>query len=266
VKKVQKLKASRKARELVKAKLAAAKPKKEATAVAKKDEPAKKVQKKKKATLNRPHKKIVKPKIHFTENALKRLSAKRARRLAKRKLLREGGKLPPKPTKEEKAAAIAAAAPAKVPASAAKAAEERTAKKEKPKQAEAPKKEEKKAVVVAKKKKVAPAVPKNLRPKHHKFSAIAVGLKRGYQVTKRVPPPRPARRKGVTSRRVKAVREIIREVCGFSPYEKRIMELLRNNLDKRALKFAKRRLGTHSRGKKKREELQGVIQRMRAAN
>jgi len=91
-------------------------------------------------------------------------------------------------------------------------------------------------------------------------------LKRGYQVTKRVPPPRPARRKGVTSRRVKAVREIIREVCGFSPYEKRIMELLRNNLDKRALKFAKKRLGTHTRGKKKREELQGVIQRMRAAN
>jgi len=42
------------------------------------------------------------------------------------------------------------------------------------------------------------------------------------------------------------------------------MELLKNNLDKRALRLAKRKLGTHSRGKKKREELQNVIVRQRA--
>jgi len=42
------------------------------------------------------------------------------------------------------------------------------------------------------------------------------------------------------------------------------MELLKNNLDKRALRLAKRKLGTHKRGKKKREELQNVLVRMRA--
>jgi large subunit ribosomal protein L36e len=37
-------------------------------------------------------------------------------------------------------------------------------------------------------------------------------------------------------------REVAREVAGFAPYERRIMELLRNNLDKRALRLAKRRV------------------------
>jgi large subunit ribosomal protein L36e len=48
---------------------------------------------------------------------------------------------------------------------------------------------------------------------------------------------------------------VIREVTGLAPYEKRITELLRIGKDKRALKLAKRRLGTYGRGKKKREEL-----------
>ncbi|CAH3034422.1 unnamed protein product [Pocillopora meandrina] len=41
------------------------------------------------------------------------------------------------------------------------------------------------------------------------------------------------------------------------------MELLRIGKDKRALKFVKKRLGTHTRGKRKREEMQGVIAAMR---
>lgn len=58
------------------------------------------------------------------------------------------------------------------------------------------------------------------------------------------------------------IREIVREVCGFAPYERRVMELLKigtASTNKRALKLAKRRLGTHLRGKRKREELQEVI-------
>ena len=34
----------------------------------------------------------------------------------------------------------------------------------------------------------------------------------------------------------------------MAPYEKRIGELLKTGRDKRALKFAKRKLGTHGRG------------------
>jgi len=96
-------------------------------------------------------------------------------------------------------------------------------------------------------------------------STLAVGLKRGFSTKKRVRLSRPIDKKGVMSKRTKFIREIIREVTGFAPYERRIMELLRNSLDKRALRLAKKKLGTHNRGKRKREELQTVLQRARAA-
>ena len=43
------------------------------------------------------------------------------------------------------------------------------------------------------------------------------------------------------------------------------MELLKVNRDKRALKFCKARLGSHKRGKKKREEMILSLQQMRKA-
>ncbi|KAH7824376.1 putative Ribosomal protein L36e [Monocercomonoides exilis] len=60
-------------------------------------------------------------------------------------------------------------------------------------------------------------------------------------------------------KRVKLVREVVREISGFSPYEKRIMELLKLGKEKRALKFAKARLGTHQRALKKRSELDRIL-------
>jgi large subunit ribosomal protein L36e len=47
------------------------------------------------------------------------------------------------------------------------------------------------------------------------------------------------------------IRGLIREVAGFAPYEKRITEVLKLWKDKRALKVAKRKLGTHKRAKKR---------------
>lgn len=38
------------------------------------------------------------------------------------------------------------------------------------------------------------------------------------------------------------VRAVVREVAGFAPYEKRCLELLRVNKDKRALKYCKRKV------------------------
>ncbi|GKV05810.1 hypothetical protein SLE2022_103640 [Rubroshorea leprosula] len=99
-----------------------------------------------------------------------------------------------------------------------------------------------------------------LQPK----SGLFVGLNKGHIVTKRELAPRPSNRKGKTSKRVQFVRGLIREVAGFAPYEKRITELLKVGKDKRALKVAKRKLGTHKRAKKKREEMSSVLRKMRS--
>ncbi|AQK86463.1 60S ribosomal protein L36 [Zea mays] len=97
-------------------------------------------------------------------------------------------------------------------------------------------------------------------------SGLFVGINKGHVVTKRELPPRPCHRKGKSTKRVSMVRGLIREVAGFAPYEKRITELLKVGKDKRALKLAKRKLGTHKRAKKKREEMAGVLRKMRFVN
>ncbi|XP_074577893.1 large ribosomal subunit protein eL36y-like [Curcuma longa] len=98
-------------------------------------------------------------------------------------------------------------------------------------------------------------------------TGLFVGLNKGHIVTSRELPPRPSSRKGVklASKRVHFVRNLIREVAGFAPYDKRITELLKVGKDKRALKVAKRKLGTHKRAKKKREEMANVLRKMRIA-
>lgn len=52
---------------------------------------------------------------------------------------------------------------------------------------------------------------------------------------------------------------------GFAPYERRILELLKNSKEKRARKLAKKRLGTLLRAKRKIEELNAVIVESRRA-
>lgn len=62
------------------------------------------------------------------------------------------------------------------------------------------------------------------------------------------------------------VREVMKEVAGFAPYERRILELIKIGSSatlKRSLKFAKARLGTHRRGKAKREQLLAAYQNMK---
>ncbi|KAK4583592.1 hypothetical protein RGQ29_026360 [Quercus rubra] len=95
-------------------------------------------------------------------------------------------------------------------------------------------------------------------------SGLSVGQNKGHIVTRRELAPRPSDRKGKTSKRVLFVRNLIREVAGLAPYEKRITELLKVGKDKRALKVAKRKLGTHKRAKRKREEMSNVLRKMRS--
>ncbi|KAK2959226.1 putative large subunit ribosomal protein L36e [Blattamonas nauphoetae] len=61
--------------------------------------------------------------------------------------------------------------------------------------------------------------------------------------------------------RTKLVKQVIAEISGSAPYEKRIIELLRVGKEKRALKFAKARLGTHKRALKKRSMMEHILQK-----
>ncbi|KAI9704301.1 MAG: 60S ribosomal protein L36 [Candelina mexicana] len=96
-------------------------------------------------------------------------------------------------------------------------------------------------------------------------SGIAIGLNRGHKTTLREVKPRISRSKGHLSKRTAFVREIVKEVSGLAPYERRVIELLRNSKDKRARKLAKKRLGTFGRAKRKVDELQRVIAEARRA-
>jgi hypothetical protein len=51
-------------------------------------------------------------------------------------------------------------------------------------------------------------------------------------------------------KRVGVIRDIVREICGLAPYEKRVLDILKGggaSSEKRAYKFAKRRVSPLSR-------------------
>jgi large subunit ribosomal protein L36e len=94
-------------------------------------------------------------------------------------------------------------------------------------------------------------------------SGIACGLQSGHQTQPLQLKQKPSQQKGVLRKRTKFVRDLVREVVGFAPYEKRVMELLKNSKDKKAKKLAKKRLGTLRRAKHKIDDLSAVIQESR---
>lgn len=94
---------------------------------------------------------------------------------------------------------------------------------------------------------------------------IAIGKNKGHVTTKlnnNKTTVRQSRTKGRLGKRVSLIRTVVNEVAGVSVYEKRIIELLKAGSlkdTKKALKVAKKALGTHLRAKIKRENLMNLI-------
>lgn len=58
---------------------------------------------------------------------------------------------------------------------------------------------------------------------------IRAGLNRGYETTAIPKKVKPSQLKGRLSKKTQFVRSVVREVVGFAPYERRVLELLRNS-------------------------------------
>lgn len=122
---------------------------------------------------------------------------------------------------------------------------------------------------------VAGRARKDLKP----ASGIRMGLNPGHVVTRKAYKHESTH--GKFKAKLAAVREVVAEVAGLMPYEKRVIELLKVGREKRALRFLKRRappphlplltsvflpstfcppqLGTHQRATRKREKLSDVM-------
>lgn len=84
---------------------------------------------------------------------------------------------------------------------------------------------------------VAPKRRADLTPR----SGIRNGRNPGHVTTRRNPED-PSRRHGTRQKKLAAVRSLCWEVTGFAPYERRVLQLLTVQRDKRALRFLKRRV------------------------
>ena len=58
---------------------------------------------------------------------------------------------------------------------------------------------------------------------------IRIGLNKGYETTAIPKRVKPSQLKGRLSKKTQFVRSVVREVVGFAPYERRVLELLRNS-------------------------------------
>ena len=99
-------------------------------------------------------------------------------------------------------------------------------------------------------------------------TGIAAGLAKGHKVTTKKVKRGTRSRALRKSERVATAKAIAREVMGLAPYEKRILDVLKTgtgNVEKRMYKMSKKRLGTHRRAIKKRDEITAYWGKLRQA-
>ena len=90
---------------------------------------------------------------------------------------------------------------------------------------------------------------------------LAVGLNKGHVVSS-IEVSSKSVKSTTPRKRVTLIRKVIGEISGRSPYERKIIELLKQkkaNSNKKAYKLAKKSLGTHKRATRKRNELTELL-------
>ena len=102
-------------------------------------------------------------------------------------------------------------------------------------------------------------------------SGLFVGINHGHQVRRPsnvTYKSRPVTKKGRISKRVQVVRDIVREVAGFSPLEKKMMEMIRTgdaHKEKKSIRHCRHKLGTHLRANNKFQQLTNIVIAQRKA-
>jgi large subunit ribosomal protein L36e len=94
-------------------------------------------------------------------------------------------------------------------------------------------------------------------------TGMFVGLNKGFVVTKPAQKDSAFRaakshRKGRIHPRIQGVREVVSEICGLMPFERKMVELIKTGIpskEKRSVKLARRKLGTIRRAKNKKQQI-----------
>jgi len=86
--------------------------------------------------------------------------------------------------------------------------------------------------------------------------------RRGFKVDK-IKNAKTKKTTGGDKKRRTQIKNLVGEIAGHQSYERRLLEMLKNGFEKRALKHAKKRLGSIRRAKQKREELSNHLRSLR---
>ena len=89
---------------------------------------------------------------------------------------------------------------------------------------------------------------------------LAMGINKGHVLTKIEVSSYTKEKR--PRKRISVIRKIVHEITGHAPFERKVMEILKQskaNSQKMAYKLLKKALGTHRRALRKREELQNAV-------
>merc|ERR1712031_29774 len=97
------------------------------------------------------------------------------------------------------------------------------------------------------------------------IEGLSIGLNKGFATT-RITRRRPSQRRSGMNVRIENITKTIKAVAGFAPYEKRVIEMYKvgnTKLDKRANRMLRKRLGSIKRSKRKSEDLQLYVKKLK---